>query len=64
MRARLPFPPGAPEYERVIDAYLESWTDLAPAQELRRLLPAAERMSALHRAESWRRLMADAARGH
>ena len=43
----------------VIDAYLESWTDLAPAQELRRLLPAAERMSALHRAESWRRLMAD-----
>ena len=59
MRARLPFPPGAPEYERVIDAYLESWTDLAPAQEVRRLLPAAERMSALHRAESWRRLMAD-----
>ena len=31
-RAWLPFPPGAPEYERVIDAYLESWDRLAPAR--------------------------------
>jgi hypothetical protein len=59
MRARLPFPPGSPEVEHVIDSSLEPWTDLASARDLRRLLPAAERMSCLHRAESWHRLMAD-----
>jgi aminoglycoside/choline kinase family phosphotransferase len=59
MRSRLPYPPGTPEHDHLVDAYLEPWTDLAPARELRRLLPAAERMSCLHRAESWRRLMAD-----
>lgn len=44
---------------RVTDAYLEHWSDLAPLADLRRLLPAAERLSCLHRAESWRRLQWD-----
>lgn len=59
MRARLGFQVGSPEYERVVDAYLEPWSGVASPAELRRVLRAAERISCLHRAESWRRLMDD-----
>lgn len=44
---------------RVADAALESWTDLLPLAGLRELLPAADRVSCLHRALSWERLVAD-----
>lgn len=50
---------GGRDHLRVVDAHLEHWTDVASLPELRRMLPAAERLSCLHRAESWRRLMAD-----
>lgn len=59
MRGRLELAPDDPLLSRARDAYLEPWTDLAPLAELRALLPAAERISCLHRAESWRRLQAE-----
>ncbi len=57
--SRLGAAPGSPAYQRILDAALEPWTDLATTAELRQWLPAAERLSCLHRAESWRRVMAD-----
>ncbi|GGL32282.1 phosphotransferase [Phycicoccus endophyticus] len=45
--------------ERVLDAALEPWTDHLPRRGLRALLPAADRVSALHRSVSWRRLLDD-----
>ena len=51
--------PRDPVVRRASDAALEPWTDLVPLDGLRALLPAAERISCLHRAESWRRLVAD-----
>jgi hypothetical protein len=57
--SRLAGPPGSPAHERIVESALDPWTDLAPPAALRRLLPAAERVSCLHRAESWRRLIAD-----
>ena len=50
---------GPAELAAAEDAYLAPWTDLLDPVALRRLLPAAERISCLHRAESWRRLQAD-----
>ena len=44
---------------RAVDAYLEPWTDRWDRATLRELLTDAERISCLHRAESWRRLQAD-----
>ena len=44
---------------RVVDAALEPWTDRVPLADLRALLPAADRLSCLHRALSWRRLVED-----
>ena len=35
------------------------WTDLADRDDLVAVLPAADRLSCLHRAESWRRLQSD-----
>jgi len=48
-----------PLVRRVVDAALEPWTDVLPLTDLRALLPAADRVSCLHRALSWRRLVAD-----
>ncbi len=56
---RFSLDPGAPELRRAVDAYLEPWTDHQDLSTLRALLPDAERISCLHRAESWRRLQAD-----
>lgn len=49
----------APLAEKVADAALDPWTEHLPAAELRSLLPAAERVSCLHRALSWQRLQDD-----
>jgi hypothetical protein len=39
----------------VVEAAIEPWTDLAPAGDLRRAVPAALLLGALGRSESWRR---------
>jgi hypothetical protein len=44
---------------RTRDAGLEPWTDVLPHDELVDLLPAADRISCLHRADSWFRLSGD-----
>ncbi len=41
--------------ERLVNAYLEAWTDLAPLPELRRLADAADRVSGAQRFETFRR---------
>ena len=48
--------PADPRVQRVADAALEVWSDLAPLTELRRALPAALRLGRLGRAESWSRI--------
>ena len=47
---------------RVLDAGLGPWTDRWDRETLVALLPAADRISCLHRAESWARLQADVPR--
>lgn len=44
---------------RLLDAVVAPWTDLLDREALVDLLPHADRLSCLHRAESWRRLQAD-----
>ncbi len=53
----------APELRRAVDAYLEPWTDRWDRATLRDLLADADRISCLHRAESWSRLQADVPAG-
>ncbi|GIM95885.1 hypothetical protein [Paractinoplanes toevensis] len=53
--------PGAPELARLRDAYLEPWTDLAPAATLRRSVSLAYRIDRLPRALAWQRAVQDAA---
>ncbi|GAA2650722.1 phosphotransferase family protein [Paractinoplanes durhamensis] len=52
--------PGAPELTRLRDAYLEPWTDLAPAATLRRSVTLACRVSRVARALAWQRAVRDA----
>jgi hypothetical protein len=54
--------PDDPRLRWVADAGLEVWSDVAPMRELRRALPAALRLGALCRAESWARIIADVGR--
>jgi Ser/Thr protein kinase RdoA (MazF antagonist) len=46
-----------PRLQRVVDAYLEVWSDLAIRAHLRELVAPAVRFGRIHRAESWRRLV-------
>jgi hypothetical protein len=46
-----------PRLRRLVDAYLEVWTDLADRATLRDAVAPALRLAALHRAESWRRVL-------
>jgi Phosphotransferase enzyme family len=46
-----------PRLQRVVDAYLEVWSDLGTRRQLRALVPPAMRFGRIHRAESWRRLL-------
>lgn len=50
--------PDDPRLHRVVDAALEVWTDLVPAERLRASLPAALQLGRLAKAESWRRCVA------
>ncbi len=49
--------PEDPRIVRLIDAYLDRWTDLAPLPELRRLVPPSAVLARLHRYNSWHRLL-------
>jgi hypothetical protein len=49
-----------PRVVRLIDAYLERWTDLASRGELGQLLELASHLVPVHRLETWRRLLAHA----
>ena len=51
--------PHDPRLQRVADAALEVWSDLAPMRELRAALPAALRLGRPGRAESWARVVPD-----
>lgn len=46
-----------PRLDRLVDAYLECWSDLAPLAELRRLVEPALVIGRLHRYNSWHRLL-------
>lgn len=48
---------GDPRVLAAADAALEVWSDLAPMPQLRAALPAAWRVAALCRAESWHRIL-------
>ena len=49
-----------PRVQRLVDAYLDRWTDLADRTDLRRLLRLAMPLGRVHRLETWRRVLADA----
>ena len=59
LRYRLGHEPGSPELVAAEDAAVDAWSPHADPAALRALLPAADRVSCLHRAESWRRLQWD-----
>jgi hypothetical protein len=59
LRHRMGFAPESEGMAAAEDACLAPWVAHAGAEELRALLPDADRVSGLHRAESWRRLQAD-----
>lgn len=46
-----------PRIVRIVDAYLDGWTDLAPLAELRHLVEPAMMIGGLHRYNSWHRLV-------
>lgn len=58
-RHRFTLAPDGPGMARLVEAGLAPWADVADRATLEALLPAADRLACLHRAESWRRLMAD-----
>lgn len=62
LRHRLDLAEDDPGFVRALDAGLEPWTDRLDRASLADLLPAADRLSCLHRAESWARLQADVPR--
>lgn len=56
---RYPWPDLASETgSAVVDSYLECWPEHGDVEGLRRLVVPAMRLALLHRAESWRRLLA------
>jgi hypothetical protein len=50
---RLGLDPGADALERLVSAYLEPWSALAPVSDLRAVFPSAYRLGMLNRALSW-----------
>ncbi|MCU7730417.1 aminoglycoside phosphotransferase family protein [Actinoplanes sp. KI2] len=53
--------PGAPDLDRLRDAYLEPWSDLAPLPDLRRAAALACRVTRVSKALAWQRALADPA---
>ena len=62
MRDRFDLAEDDRDLRRARDAGLEPWTDRLDRASLAHLLPAADRLSCLHRAESWTRLQRDVPR--
>lgn len=60
--------PYGPDLDRIRDAYLEAWTDIAPRSTLARLVPAAMDLGHITKAAAWERAMTgltpDAMGGH
>jgi hypothetical protein len=56
---RLGLDPGAAPLERLVQAYLEPWSALAPVTDLRAVFPSAYRLGMLNRAMSWGTGLAD-----
>ena len=44
---------------RLVDAYLDAWTDIAPLADLRPMVPATARLAGAQRFETYRRQFAD-----
>lgn len=55
--AALLIPLRSVESQRITDAFIEVWSDVADAADLRRAVPAALGLACLHRHESWIRTM-------
>ena len=51
--------PGAPDLDRLRDAYLEPWTDLAPLPAVRRAAALAVRITRVSKALAWQRALRD-----
>jgi hypothetical protein len=51
-------PQTEPEFRRLEDVYLESWTDVAPAQKLQRAATLAREFGCIGRSLSWERALA------
>ena len=49
--------PREPRRARARDAYLETWTEFAPLDELRAIFTEAYALGALARSKSWERLL-------
>jgi hypothetical protein len=49
--------PDDPRIARVVDCYLDAWTDVAALAELREAARLARMLGSVHRFESWRRLL-------
>ena len=49
--------PGSPDVLALRDAYLETWTEFAPLDELRAIFTEAYALGALARSKSWKRLL-------
>jgi Ser/Thr protein kinase RdoA (MazF antagonist) len=56
---RLGLEPGAEPLERLVQAYLDPWSAVAPVADLRAVLPSAYRLGMLNRALSWGAGLAD-----
>jgi hypothetical protein len=56
---RLGLDPGAEPLERLVQAYLEPWSAVAPVADLRAVFPTAYRLGMLNRALSWGTGLAD-----
>lgn len=46
-----------PRIQRVVDAYLEVWSDVGPRDTLRQVVRLTHEIGPIHRFESWRRLL-------
>ena len=57
MTAREEIGPDQRAVDRVVNAYLESFTDVVPVRELRAAVPAALELAKMNRHESWRRAL-------
>ena len=51
--------PGDPAFERLRDAYIEAWTDVAPRAELGVAIAATQDLAPIGKALAWERALID-----